>query len=418
MFKTYKELKESYLKKFEVIVNKLNKNSVYTEHEVKIGPKSVSYKTNDYGTPTFSSKLEETFENHAVITFEYTEKIKKDEMYEKSKEYYKGQKHFEEFFDLMKTFWFEYIQVKKLDGMIFISTNEYFDENLVEYFKKKFTVKSNNPYLTEIIKKKTNQEVFYMLSSNTLQGKVEQFMEVKGELSQLITVEPLLKAYDSEFFKLFYESIPVNYAGKQITMAFVNDSDFDTLELTKLNDTENENETEKVTLPSKSKELHNYFVNIKDESKLLNLITNPMSNFKEVFSLLGLSVKEPNKYQTATTVEAYKKRMKKIEHLFNSLQEITDWEFVESEMGIILNEIHSGNADPIIDSINMSNKNRLVVHQFNTQQKTYFFALKRKFSIVNDFYTHDNEDDFELFVSDTEESADLQQFVYSVAVQK
>lgn len=415
MFKTYKELKESYLKKFDVIVNELNKKEVYTEHEVKIGPKSVSYKTNDYGTPTFISKLEETFENHAVITFEYTEKIKKDEMYEKSKEYYRGKKHFEEFLDLMKTFWFEYIQVKKLDGMIFISSNEYFDEDLVEYFKKQFKVKSNNTSLAEIIKKKTNQEVFYMLASNTLQNKVEQFMEVKGELSQLITAEPLLKAYDSEFFKLFYESVSVNYAGKEITMAFVGDSSFDSLELTESSDTETE--IEKVILPSREKELHDYFTNIKDESKLLNLITNPMSNFKEVFSLLGLSLKEPNKYQTAKDVEAYKKRMKKIEYLFNSLQEITDWEFVESEMGIILNEIHSEKKDPIIDSINMSNNNRLLVYQFNTQQKTYFFALKRKFSIVNNFYTSNDEDDFELFVSDTEESAELQQLVYSVAVQ-
>ncbi|MCU7667396.1 hypothetical protein [Bacillus thuringiensis] len=413
MFKTYKELKENYLTKFEVIINPLNKQSVYTEHEVKIGPKSISYKTNDYGTPTFISKLEETFENHAVITFEYTEKIKKDEMYEKSKEYYRGKKHFEEMLSLMKTFWFDYIQVKKLDGMIFISSNEYFDENLVEYFKKKFTVKSNNPSLAEIIKKKTNQEVFYMLASNTLQDKVEQFMEVKDELSQLIAGEPLLKAYDSEFFKLFYESVPVNYAGKEVTMAFVNDSGFDSLELAESSDTE----TEKVILPSREKELCDYFTNIKDESKLFNLITHPMSNFKEVFSLLGLSLKEPNKYQTAKDVEAYKKRMKKIEYLFNSLQEITDWEFVESEMGIILNEIHSEKVDPIIDTINMSNNDRLLVFQFNTQHKTYFFALKRKFSIINNFYTSNEKDDFELFVSDTEESAELQRFVYSVAVE-
>ncbi len=123
--KTFKELKAKYTEEF----NKLTKESVRDSHTVTIGPISVSHKYDEYGSPTFISKREEVFENHAIISFQYKGTVYKDNIVRESSKLsfdYGERCNVLPYFDIMKNYWLDYAKVKKLEGVIFISHDSIF----------------------------------------------------------------------------------------------------------------------------------------------------------------------------------------------------------------------------------------------------------------------------------------------------
>ncbi len=92
------------------------------------------------------------------------------------------------------------------------------------------------------------------------------------------------------------------------------------------------------------------------------------------------------------------------------------WEEGEVELVLILDQIKADKTKIIVDSFNAKTGLRLQVYQFQTNKAYYYFVTNRKYYPKSDIFLNSAKDNFDLFISETEENEELQIYIISQTI--
>ena len=411
--KTFKELKTNYLEEFGKLIGARRRD----DYKVAIGPITVSAKYDEYCTPTFISRREEIFENHAIISFQYKETVYVDNIVREASKLsfeYGKSCNVLPYFDLMKSYWLDYAKVKNLEGVIFIGHESIFDVRFVEYFNKHHSNNFRCTTLEQIIKNYTDCTVFYADVSNTLLKKIDNFNRLKNTLSQLVEVQPLLSSYIIDFHNLFYKEIEIDFMGVSIRVSSSLSNEFSSLNLIGKVD-EDETEDKTVTFSLGDKGLYEYFEEILTNNRFKVLLSSSLDSIRNIYKKLDYYLVEPGP-RHQDNLPRYEAYMHKMQEAYDKVLAGGSWESGEVELALILDQIKAGKTKMIVDSYNDKTEFRLQIYQFRTNSAYYYFATSRSYYPKNDDFRHSNNDSFDLFISETEECVDLKEYIISQTI--
>ncbi len=112
--------------------------------------------------------------------------------------------------------------------------------------------------------------------------KINTFNELKESLSKLVEAQPLLSAYETDFYNLFYKEININFMGIDVKISSCLSDGFSSLNLTGEID-EDKREEKTINFNLDDKGLYEYFEELLIENRFKVLLDSSLDSIRNIY---------------------------------------------------------------------------------------------------------------------------------------